>query len=83
MIRRTRYSLIGGIALVIAAGLISWHFWSGRGEVLKPEGGPEFSDQVTHFERCLDCPFNRDIHGASANVNLLGSLGGRSDSRPL
>ena len=40
MIRRTRYSLIGGIALVIAAGLISWHFWSGRGEVLKPDGGP-------------------------------------------
>ena len=43
----------------------------------------EFSDQVTHFERCLDRLFNRDIHGASANVNVVGSLGGRTDSRPL
>src|SRR5215813_6462324 len=42
----------------------------------------EFSDQVTRFERCLDRLFNRDIHGASANANVLGSLGGRSDSRP-
>ena len=36
---RTRFFLIGGIALFIAAGLISWHLWSGRGEVVKPDGG--------------------------------------------
>ena len=35
----------------------------------------EFSDQVTYFERCLDRPFNRDIHGVSAKVNVIGSLG--------
>ena len=40
MVWRTRYFLVGGVALVIAAGLVSWHFWSGRGEVLKPDGGP-------------------------------------------
>jgi hypothetical protein len=39
MVWRTRCFLIGGTALVIAASLISWHFWSGRGEVLKPDGG--------------------------------------------
>jgi hypothetical protein len=25
---------------VIAAGLIGWHFWGGREEVLKPDDGP-------------------------------------------
>jgi hypothetical protein len=40
MVWRGRYFLIGGIALVIAVGLIGWHFWGGRGEVLKPDGGP-------------------------------------------
>jgi hypothetical protein len=25
---------------VIVVGLIGWHFWGGRGEVLKPDGGP-------------------------------------------
>ena len=40
MVWRTRYFLVGGVALVIVAGLVSWHFWSGRGEVLKPDGGP-------------------------------------------
>src|ERR1700741_1816390 len=40
MFRRTRYFLIGVIALVVAGGLIGWHFWDGRGEVLKPDGGP-------------------------------------------
>jgi hypothetical protein len=29
-----------GIALVIVVDLIGWHFWGGRGEVLKPDGGP-------------------------------------------
>jgi hypothetical protein len=29
-----------GFAIVVAAGLIGWHFWESRGEVLKPEGGP-------------------------------------------
>ena len=43
----------------------------------------EFSDQVTHFERCLDRLFNRDIHGASADVHVLGSLGGRLTAAPL
>jgi len=37
---RARSFLIGGVALVIAGGLIGWHFWDGRGEVLKPDGGP-------------------------------------------
>jgi hypothetical protein len=36
---RARYFLIGGIALVIVVDLIGWHFWGGRGEVLKPDGG--------------------------------------------
>ena len=37
---RKRYFLIGGLTLVVAGGLIRWHFWEGRGEVLKPDGGP-------------------------------------------
>jgi hypothetical protein len=49
MVWRTRYFVIGGIALVIAAGLMSWHFGSGRGEVLKPDGGPIVT--VMDFER--------------------------------
>src|SRR5215472_13943274 len=36
---RTRYALLGGAALV-AAGLIVWRFWDGRGDLLKPDGGP-------------------------------------------
>jgi hypothetical protein len=35
MVWRARYLLIGGVVLVAAVGLISWHFWGGRGEVLK------------------------------------------------
>jgi len=37
---RTRYALLGGVALVAAASLIVWHFWDGRGEVLKADGAP-------------------------------------------
>jgi len=37
---RTRYFLIGGVALVTAAGLIGWRFFGSRGDVLKPDGGP-------------------------------------------
>ena len=37
---RARYLLIGGVALATAVGLIGWHFFGGRGEVLKPDGGP-------------------------------------------
>ena len=37
---RARYFLFGGVAIVAAVGLISWHFFGGRGEVLKPDGGP-------------------------------------------
>jgi len=37
---RARYFLIGLVALIAAAGLIGWHFFGGRGEVLKPDGGP-------------------------------------------
>jgi len=37
---RARYILIGGLALLTAAGLIGWHFFDRRGEVLKPDGGP-------------------------------------------
>src|SRR5271165_6584717 len=36
---RARYLLIGG-ALATVVGLIGWHFFGGRGEVLKPDGGP-------------------------------------------
>jgi len=32
--------VIGGVALAAAVGLTGWHFWGGRGEVLKPEDGP-------------------------------------------
>jgi hypothetical protein len=37
---RARYLLIGGGALVTVVGLIGWHFFGGRAEVLKPNGGP-------------------------------------------
>jgi hypothetical protein len=37
---RVRHFLIGGVAFVIVVGLIGWHFWGGRGEILKPDGGP-------------------------------------------
>jgi hypothetical protein len=37
---RTPYLLLGGVALVATAGLIVWRFWDGRGDVLKPDGGP-------------------------------------------
>ena len=37
---RTRYALLGGVALVAAASLIVWHFWNRRGDVLKADGGP-------------------------------------------
>ena len=37
---RARYFLIGGVALITAAGLIGWQFLGGCGEVLKPDGGP-------------------------------------------
>jgi hypothetical protein len=29
-----RYFLFGGVAIVAAVGLIGWHFFGGRGEVL-------------------------------------------------
>ena len=37
---RARYLLIGGVTIVAAVGLIGWYFFGGRGEVLKPDGGP-------------------------------------------
>src|SRR5260370_21059789 len=37
---RARHIVMGGVALVAAVGLIGWHFFGGRGEVLKPDGGP-------------------------------------------
>ena len=37
---RTPYLLLGGVALVTVAGLIGWHFFDGRGEVLRPDGAP-------------------------------------------
>src|ERR1700751_91018 len=40
MPRRARYLLIGGGALVTVVGLIGWHLFGGRGEVLKPDGRP-------------------------------------------
>jgi hypothetical protein len=39
MIWRARYFLMGVIAPVVAGGLIGWHLWDDRGEVLKPDGG--------------------------------------------
>src|SRR6202035_5688265 len=40
MPRRALYLVIVGVALVAAVGLISWHFFGERGEVLTPDGGP-------------------------------------------
>jgi hypothetical protein len=37
---RARYILIGGVTLVTAVGLVGWHVFDRRGEVLKPDGGP-------------------------------------------
>jgi hypothetical protein len=48
---RPRYILSGGVALFTAAGLIGWHFFGGRGEVLKPDGGPVVT--VMDFARSL------------------------------
>ena len=40
MLLRARYLLIGGVGLFIAGGLIGWHFWDSRKQVLKPHGSP-------------------------------------------
>jgi hypothetical protein len=40
MTSRARYFLIGDAAIAAAVGLIGWHFFGGRGDVLKPDGGP-------------------------------------------
>ena len=48
---RARYLLIGGVALATAAGVVGWHFFDGRGEVLKPDGGPVVT--VMDFARSL------------------------------
>jgi hypothetical protein len=37
---RPRYFLIGGIAVLTVVGLIGWHFWPRRGDILEPDGGP-------------------------------------------
>jgi hypothetical protein len=37
---RARYLLIGGVALATAVGVVGWHFFGGRGEVLRPDAGP-------------------------------------------
>ena len=37
---RARYIVFGGIAIVTVVGLISWHLFGGRRDVLKPDGGP-------------------------------------------
>jgi len=37
---RARYFLFGGIAIVAAVGVIGCQVFGGRGEVLKPDGGP-------------------------------------------
>jgi hypothetical protein len=37
---RARYFLIGAVALSAVAGVIGWHFFDWRGEVLRPDGGP-------------------------------------------
>jgi hypothetical protein len=34
-----RYFLIGAVVLIAVAGVIGWHFFDWRGEVLKPNGG--------------------------------------------
>jgi hypothetical protein len=46
---RARYILIACGALVIGVGLIGWQFFGGRGEVLKPDGGPVMT--VMDFEQ--------------------------------
>jgi hypothetical protein len=37
---RTRYGVLAGVALVSASSLLVWHFWDGRGDVLKSDGRP-------------------------------------------
>jgi Protein of unknown function (DUF3047) len=37
---RGRYFLIGGVAIVAAVGVIGWHFFDMRRDVLHPDGGP-------------------------------------------
>jgi hypothetical protein len=37
---RGRYFLIGGVAIVAAVGVIGWHFFDMRRDVLNPDGGP-------------------------------------------
>jgi hypothetical protein len=37
---RARYIVFGGIAIATVVGLISWHLFGGRRDVLKPDGGP-------------------------------------------
>ena len=32
--------LIGIVGLIAGAGVITWHFYGGRGDALKPNGGP-------------------------------------------
>ena len=46
---RARYFLFGGVAIVAAVGVIGWQVFGGRGEVLKPDGGPVVT--VTDFGR--------------------------------
>ena len=38
--RQVRYLVIGGVAIIAAAGVVGWHFFGGRGDVLKADGGP-------------------------------------------
>ena len=67
---RTRYLLIGFVALFVAAGLIGWHFFGGQGEVLKPDGGPVVT--VMDFARSLplDPPPRAGNIGNSGRVRL-------------
>jgi hypothetical protein len=36
----TRYLVFRGVAIVAAVGVIGWHFFGGRRDVLKPDGRP-------------------------------------------
>jgi hypothetical protein len=37
---RARYIVLGGVTIIAVAGVISWYFFGGRGEVVKPDGAP-------------------------------------------
>ena len=54
---QARSLLIGSVVLIIAGGLIGWHFWDSRCEVLKPDGGSAVTVMdFSRTSRSIRCP---------------------------